>query len=243
MKRMRLVFALFLALSMASCENKISVNDGDTDVSEDGTPDSAGTESNCLDGIDNDNDTLRDCEDTEDCCSTPSCIELGFCDSDTSVDVITDSTEDPGTDPAVDPIEDSVSDPEPDGPELPPGCVLPDIPDTGLHVYYCMLEDTTATMRFYREVEDSGGSEIVAYSELTSCRVTTPGRDILCEIPGHSGWGSGALAMFIIQTFGVNGGWSCPETNGLPVVKLDGTWMALNPPITSPVCRHNFNMP
>jgi hypothetical protein len=171
---------------------------------------------------------------------------------DTPADSVPDS-EDPAPDPEPDTAIDTAPDSEPDtsedpveedpgGPEVPAGCTLPSIPDTGLHVYYCSVMDTTMTMRFYREVDLAAGGT-VPYGEELPCRITTPAREMLCEVSGADSWGTGSLVKFTIQTPGVNGGWSCPETNGTPIVKYDGEWVSLNPPITSPACRHNFDLP
>lgn len=168
-------------------------------------------------------------------------------------DALPDTAEDPSPDTATDTGVDTSPDPEPDtsedpveedpgGPEVPEGCTLPDIPDTGLHIYYCSVMDTTMTMRMYREVDLAAGGT-VPYSEEIPCRITTPTREMLCELSGAGSWGSGSLVKFIIQTPGVNGGWSCPETNGIPIVKYEGEWVGLNAAITSPACRHNFDLP
>jgi len=159
-----------------------------------------------------------------------------------------DPDEDPGLDPDEDTVPDTVTDPG-DEPELPTGCVMPTIPDDELCIYYCMEEDTTAMMQFYREVDPG-----VAYSEVTSCMVSPAARDMLCCLPDYD---SGAIVKFNIFTIGAGDGWACASwdssdpwsgvTNGIPVVKNHGTWLTLNDPVQhssmTTHCFINFTLP
>jgi len=224
---MKAPFTLTLALALMGCGGPIHSNqDGEDDIA-DATP-----------------DTVIDSSD------------------DSTDDTATDPVEDSSEDPELDPAEDSTPDSEPDtsedtatdtGPDLPPGCVMPTIPDDGLYIWYCMELDVTAMLRFYREVEYSDGSS-EPYSEIYECMVNPAARDMLCHLPDY---GSDAQVRFNIMTTGVGDAWACASwdasdpwsgaTNGVPMVKYMGSWITMNDPVQHSVmatrCFFNFDIP
>jgi len=230
MKKQLLVLVVLFAGLAWACGGKISVSDGDAD--EDAETDVAADETN---------DPAEDPMD------------------DPSEDPADDPTEDPGLDPIEDPAEDVPEDSSADsptdtgGPELPTGCTLPSIPDTGLYIYYCMELDTTAMLRIYREVDYSGGGS-EPYNEITECMVNPAARDMLCNLPDY---GSGSQVRYNIITTGVGDAWACATweptdpwsgvTNGVPLVKYNGSWIAMNDPVQHSVmptrCFFSFNLP
>lgn len=185
--------------------------------------------------------------DTEEDAETDTAGDLA---EDSAGDPASDSLEDPAPDPAEDtavdsdedvptePLEDSSEDAvEDSGTDLPPGCVVPEVPDDGLYVWYCMELDETAMLRFYREVDyPDGTSEI--YSEVHECLVNPAAREMLCNLPDY---GSGAELRFNIMTTGVGDAWACASwdeadpwsgvTNGMPMVWYMGSRVDMDDPV------------
>jgi|GEM_PF-3713180 len=166
-----------------------------------------------------------------------------------------DAPDDPTLDPEVDAEIDPLPDPEPDPdiitdpdietPELPPECEIPEIPDTGLYVYYC-TEDEPDLLRFYREVDVAGGDD-VPYGEKVACRQITASQYMLCEL---TDWGADSLVKFTIQRPNTSPRWSCEREEGesivygYAVVKYNGAWISLGEPVIFGTrCLQTFTIP
>jgi hypothetical protein len=161
--------------------------------------------------------------------------------TDPEPDTAEDSEFDTTTDPEPDTAEDDISDGTTDAPELPEGCVLPTIPDTGFWIYYCMEMDDTTRMFFYREVDLPTAPDI-ENSGYVPCHVTTFSRDLLCNMADYdpATWTTGTVVKFNINTFDLTTHWSCAPwtpsdpwagvTNGAPVAKLNGVWLTFDDP-------------
>ena len=172
--------------------------------------------------------------------------------SDTVPDPIEDEPlEDAADDPAPDPIPDPepepdiVTDPDIVGPELPDECEMPEIPDSGLYVYYC-TEDEPDLLRFYREVDVADGDD-VSYGEEVACRQITASQDMLCEL---TDWGAGSVVKFTVQRPNTSPRWSCERDGdesivyGYAAVRYNGAWVSLGEPVPFGTrCLQTFTIP
>ena len=121
----------------------------------------------------------------------------------------------PGTEDAEDSESEDISGDEVDGDVADDGettepCTRPDIPATGVHVFFCFVDDITADMSLSLQIE-RGGLPIFPWAEILDC-TATGARSMFCELPLHYN----AVYFFNIEIPGIGIGWSCgPGTDVL----------------------------
>jgi len=122
-------------------------------------------------------------------------------------------------------------------------CALPEIPTTGIFVFYCFDYDLLSPMHLWLQIERSG-IPVVIWSEAPGCS-TARSRRLECTLTLV--WD--ALYKFNIELDpGVGIGWSCGpeliEVWGHPRVWLNGRELVVTPMTNgSDGCNHSFLTP
>jgi hypothetical protein len=122
-------------------------------------------------------------------------------------------------------------------------CERPDIPTTGLYVFYCFVGDIRSDMALYLQIE-RGGTPIFPWAEIVACTATSA-RSMFCEPPLYY---NGVYLFNIELDPGIGVGWSCgpglAETWGTPRVWLDRREQIVTPHANMDGgCNHLFTTP
>ncbi len=126
----------------------------------------------------------------------------------------------------------------------PDPCALPEIPTTGIFIFYCFDYDLSSPMSLEFQAERAG-IPVVSWRAAPGCS-TTRGRRLECTLTPTM-WG--ATYIFNIRLDpGVGIGWSCgPELLaiwGTPRVWLDGVELPITPVTNGDGgCNHSFLIP
>lgn len=131
---------------------------------------------------------------------------------------------------------------EEDGEVVDP-CARPDIPATGLYVFYCFVDDLRSDMTLWLQIERSG-VPIVAWRAEPGCTATSA-RSLFCELDLRY---NAVYLVNITLDPSIGIGWSCgpglAETWGTPRVWLDRREQIVTPRANMDGgCNHLFTTP
>lgn len=189
----------------------------DADTAEDAEPDDAGEDEAAEDVVDGEIDVPEDAPDAED--TEPEDFVEDEAGDETDADG--EETDDGGI---VDP------------------CERPDIPATGIQMFFCFADDITSDMTLYLQVE-SRGTPVFPWAPIPGC-MATDARSAFCELPLYYN----AVYIFNIEIPGIGIGWSCgPATDvlwGTPRVWVNHAEQTVSAqPNVEGGCNHLFTTP
>ncbi len=121
-------------------------------------------------------------------------------------------------------------------------CTPPEIPPSGLHVFYCFTEDIRSFMSLWMQAE-RGGVPVFSWDQVPGC-LAADARSLFCELPLRYN----AVHQFKVEIPGTGIGWSCgpglTAPLGTPRVWLDGTELAVSfADDGAGGCYHQFTTP